>query len=240
MDPSQMAGLPDEDQQRMVAMIESMQTRDRCESNVTVICSLFSLVSLSSLSSLWMRHTVKFSSPPPLSFHVLGFAVCACTTAWWRSASLRACRASGGRRWRKTRRGYVPILLSPAFESHTQTTLTLCFFGKNLFSHRLHPSDSIGHNFMFSCHPPSPPTAAVCHQVLREVLEALVPREHAVWGAEPANHGADGGASRSPFVKKDETAFWTLICRNGGAADAGAVGVHGAGDGHRVATLERH
>ena len=28
MDPSQMNGLPEEDQKRMVAMIESMQTRD--------------------------------------------------------------------------------------------------------------------------------------------------------------------------------------------------------------------
>lgn len=70
MDPSQVQGLSEEDQKRMVAMIESMQTRDRCDSKSSMYYNI-ALFDSSSVAALFMSKSEVFSSP--LFFLLVGF-----------------------------------------------------------------------------------------------------------------------------------------------------------------------
>lgn len=71
MDPSQVQGLSEEDQKRMVAMIESMQTRDRCDSKSSMYYNI-ALFDSSSVAALFMsKKSEVFSSP--LFFLLVGF-----------------------------------------------------------------------------------------------------------------------------------------------------------------------
>ena len=79
MNPSDIDNLPKAEREELLAIIETMQTRDRCGRVCNRACASTVLTR--------MRATA-----------------CACIIAWWSAASPAALTASGGRHWKRTRK----------------------------------------------------------------------------------------------------------------------------------------